>query len=121
MIDAVGITSCSSTDLPCLCTNDAYISKAIHCIAASCSAADAQSSYDYATFACKSAGVTVPSVESVLGNNSSSSSAPAAAPATVSTSSAAAAPATGSAAATSAATTSAAGTSAAAGTTKTPV
>src|SRR5579859_7817042 len=113
MIDAVGITSCSSTDLPCLCTNDAYISKAIHCIAASCSAADAQSSYDYATFACKSAGVTVPSVESVLGNNSSSSSAPAAAPATVSTSSAAAAaPATGSAAATSAATTSAAGTSA---------
>lgn len=79
MVSAVSVTSCSTTDLKCLCTNSAYISKAIHCIDSTCSPADAQNSYQYATFACANAGVTVPSVESVLNpGGSSSSSSPAA-------------------------------------------
>lgn len=107
MVQAVSVTTCSTTDLACLCTNSAYISKAIHCIASTCSATDAQNSYQYATFACANAGVTVPSVESVLdpgGSSSSSSATPsdppatspaaAASPAAVSSSSSAYTPAT---------------------------
>lgn len=80
MVQAVSVTSCSTTDLKCLCTNPAYIDKAIHCIDSTCSPTDAKNAYDYATFACANAGVTVPSVDSVLhpGGSSSSSSSPAA-------------------------------------------
>lgn len=66
MVQAVSVTSCSTTDLKCLCTNTAYIDKAIHCIDSTCSPADAANAYKYATFACANAGVTVPSVDSVL-------------------------------------------------------
>src|SRR5579862_9519588 len=79
MVQAVSVTSCSTTDLKCLCTNSAYIDKAIHCIDSTCSPTDAKNSYDYATFACANAGVTVPSVDSVLhpgGSSSSSAAAP---------------------------------------------
>jgi len=76
MVEAVSVTSCSASDLQCLCTNSAYISKAVNCIAEQCDSTDAQNSYAYATYACNSAGVQVPSVASVL-----SSSAPAPAPA----------------------------------------
>jgi CFEM domain len=82
MVSSVTVTSCSTTDLACLCTNSAYINKAIHCINSSCDATDASNSYAYATFACKNAGVTVPSVDSVLNPGGSSSSAAAPPPAT---------------------------------------
>lgn len=72
MVGAVSVTSCSATDLSCLCVNDAYIHKAITCINSSCSPSDAQKAYSYAAFACKQQGVTVPSVDSVLGTSSSS-------------------------------------------------
>src|SRR5579859_2440666 len=75
MVQAVSVTSCSTTDLKCLCTNSAYIDKAIHCIDSTCSPADAANAYKYATFACANAGVTVPSVDSVLHPGGSGTSA----------------------------------------------
>src|ERR1700736_3515147 len=82
MVGAVSITSCSANDLACLCTSSAYIKKAVTCIHDTCSPTDATNSYNYATFACNSAGVQVPSVESVLNGSSSPAPAPAPAPAT---------------------------------------
>jgi hypothetical protein len=76
MVSSVSVTSCAASDLACLCTNSAYIDKAIHCIDSSCSPSDAQNSYAYATFACKSAGVIVPSVDSVLHPQQSSAADP---------------------------------------------
>lgn len=68
MVSSVSVTTCSASDLSCLCTNSVYISTAVKCINKSCDATDAQNSYAYASYACSTVGVTVPSVASVLGS-----------------------------------------------------
>src|SRR5271154_4325746 len=80
MVSSVSVTSCSAADLSCLCNNSKYVSVAVHCIHDSCSAADAQNAYEYATYACSTVGVTVPNVNTVL-NSAPPSPAPAPAPA----------------------------------------
>ena len=75
IVNSVAVTTCAASDFVCLCTNSAFINKAINCINTGCDASDAANAYAYATFACQSVGVTVPSVDSVLHPSGSSSAA----------------------------------------------
>src|SRR5271156_4938180 len=76
MVSSVSVTSCSASDLQCLCTNSDYINVAVHCIAASCDSTDASDAFAYATYACSTVGVTVPSVDSILDPSTSAAAAP---------------------------------------------
>ena len=67
MISSVSVTSCSASDLTCLCTNDDYIKTVIPCIDTSCDANDAQNAFAYAEDACRVVDVTIPKVCKVLG------------------------------------------------------
>jgi len=94
MVSSVSITSCSASDLSCLCSNPNYVSLAVHCISTSCSASDATDAYNYATYACSTVGVTVPDVSTVLAEPAPGSApAPAPAPAEAPAEAPAAAPA----------------------------